>query len=66
MRSAVLTLLVLSSTGLSQQVKKNMNVSNGSTASAFEDEYQMNALRVAYSQRKISIEVLQYAILLYM
>jgi hypothetical protein len=49
MRSAVLTLLVLSSTGLSQQVKKNMNVSNGSTASAFEDEYQMNALRVAYS-----------------
>jgi hypothetical protein len=49
MRSAVLTLLALSSTALSQQVKKNINVSNGSTASAFADAYQMNALRVAYS-----------------
>jgi hypothetical protein len=49
MHFAVLTLLVLSSTVLSQQVKKNINVSNVSAASAFADDYQMNALRVAYS-----------------
>jgi hypothetical protein len=49
MRSAVLTLLGLSSTVLSQQVKKNINVSNVSNASAFADDYQMNAFRFAYS-----------------